>query len=556
MDSTVLQLLKNSEALFSKRTGLISLWQVIAENCFVERADFTTSMIDGGSYAEHLFGSYPLLARRELGNLIASNLRPRGLTWFSQHVTDEDVDQSQAARAYLEYISKVQWRAMYDPASQFVNATKQADHDFAAFGNAVIELSLNNKRDALLFQNHHLKDCVWSENDERRIDTLYRKWAPTARNLAARYPDKVSKNTNDLVRTAPETTVECCQIVVPERTYKGDKYKAGPNGQPRWTVIYVEKQEQKVLEESQEGWFRYVIPRWQQISGTQYARSPATEIILPDARTFQVVTRTLREAGEMHVNPPMVGSMNALRSDVQLYPGGFTAVDEEFDGELKNAIAPIDSNPGTMPVGFEILQALRDDIRLGFFLDKIKLPDVDTHAMTAYEVQKRLEEHIRAASPLFEPIEDEYNAPLCDLAFEILSSVKAFGPDDQIPQELSGARLEFRFRSPLRDIQDQAKAGLFGDILQRILIPAAQVDPAQMEQIDLTAAVRDALTGVQTPAKWLKDIKKVAEAQATLEQQKQAQVGINATTAAGQAAEAVGKGGQAIMPLVNGAGAQ
>lgn len=555
MDSTTRQLLKNSEALFGKRAGLNSLWQAIAENFFVERADFTTPMVDGGSFAEHLFGSYPLLARRELGNLIASNLRPRGLTWFSQHVTDEDLDQAQAPRAYLEYISKVQWRAMYDPASRFVTSTNQADHDFAAFGNAVIELSLNNKRDALLFQNHHLRDCVWSENDERKIDTLYRKWTPTARNLAARYPDKVSKNTLQLADKAPDTVVECCQIVVPERSYKGPTYRPSKSGE-RWTVIYVEKQEEKVLEESQEGWFRYVIPRWQQISGSQYARSPATEIVLPDARTFQVVTRTLREAGEMHVNPPMIGSMNALRSDVQLYPGGFTAVDEEFDGELKNALAPVDGNPGTMPIGFEILQALRDDLRLGFFLDKIKLPDVDTHAMTAYEVQKRLEEHIRAASPLFEPIEDEYNAPLCELAFEILKSVKAFGPDDQIPQELSGARVEFRFRSPLRDIQDQAKAGLFGDAMQRIMIPASQVDPAQMEQIDLTKAVRDALTGLGVPAKWMKDIKAVADAQAQQAQQKQAQLGLATTTAAGNAAEAVGKGGQAVAPLLNGASAQ
>jgi len=545
MDSRVQELLAQAGKKFKKRTNLLNLWQSIADNFYPERADFTEDHTDGEEFADHLFGSYPVLARRELGNLFGTMLRPRSLKWFSLHVADEEADKQQATRSYLEYMDGVQWRAMYDPIAQFVGATKSADHDFAAFGNTVIEVFLSQDRTHLVHKTHHLRDTAWSENSEGEIDTVYRQCTPTASQLVMDYPDKVSKDTKKLAESDPDATVNCCQIVVPTRNYKADPDKKGKI-RP-WTVFYIEKGSGDILEETSEDWFRYCIPRWHKVTGTPYARSPATEVVLPDARTFQSVIRTLREAGEMHVNPPMIGVLDALRSDVKMYPGGLTAVDIEYDGELKNVLAPLTQDARSMPIGFEIASALRDDIRLGFFLDKIKLPDVNARTMTAYEVSKRLEEHIRSASPLFEPIEDEYNARICNLDFEILKFYGAFGRPEDAPEELNGATVEFKIRSPLRDVQDQAKAGMFGDGLERILVPASQIDEAQMANVELTKSVRDSLTGLGWPASWLAPVEKVAEAQEAIAKQKEMAAGIESIRQGGEAGRAVGGAAEQIQ---------
>src|SRR3990167_7709997 len=550
MDTHALELIRQGDTLFGKRSGLLNLWQAIAENFYVERADFVGDRTAGAEFASHLFGSYPVFARRELGNLFASMLRPRSLQWFSLHVTDKALDKDKETRAYLEYVDGVQWRAIYDAQSQFTNVMVQSDHDLATFGNAVIEISTNRDRAALLYRCHHLRDCAWSENADGAVDTLYRKWHPTARQLVALFPKTVSSETRKLAEKEPETTVDCCQAVVPKRTYQSDR-KPGKRTLP-FTVFYIEKHSATILEETPEAWFRFVVPRWQRVSGSQYARSPATEIVLPDARTFQVVVRTLREAGEMHVNPPMVGVADALRSDIQLYPGGFTNVDIEFDNDLKNALAPVESNPGTMPIGFEIAAALRDDIRLGFFLDKIKLPEISERTMTAYAIQKRLEEHIRASAPLFEPIEDESSIPICNLTFEVLKANGAFGNPNDIPEKLDKARVEFQIRSPLRDVQDQAKAGLFADGLQRVLLPAAEVDQAQLANANLTVAVRESLTGLGWPAGWLGEEDAVREAQEALAEQKKMMAGIDAMKQGGEAAGMVGQGAAAIGEMAGG----
>jgi hypothetical protein len=109
---------------------------------------------------------------------------------------------------------------------------------------------------------------------------------------------------------------------------------------------------------------------------------------------------------------------DAIRGDIPLYAGGVTIADMEYDEKLGEVLRPVTQHSGAMPIGFEINQALKEDIRHAFFLDKIQLPEVSVE-MTAFEVRRRIEEHIRSASPLFEPIEKDYNSPLCELTFNI-----------------------------------------------------------------------------------------------------------------------------------------
>ena len=87
MDQTIRDLIKQGDRLFAGRTGLISAWQVIAENFYPMRADFNGFLSDDNS-SSSLFSSYPVLAHRELGNMFAAMLRPRAARWFSLHAMD------------------------------------------------------------------------------------------------------------------------------------------------------------------------------------------------------------------------------------------------------------------------------------------------------------------------------------------------------------------------------------------------------------------------------------------------------------------------------------
>jgi hypothetical protein len=544
-DSRARELIRIGKALYSDREDLLSLWQEIALNCYPERATFTTDESKGAEFADHLFGSYPSMARRELGNSYSAILRPTNVPWFEAHVSDEDKDKHPPHRAYLEYLTRVMRRAMYDPPAQFVRSTKQADHDLAAFGNAALEARTSPDRSRLVYRSFHLRDVAWSENVTGLIDVVFRRWLPSARQLYELWPDKVSAEVKKANEKDPERKFSVLHMVVPTRLYQPDA-KPLQKAQP-FTCLYIEETSETVLEEVPEPWLSFVIPRWQTISGTPYARSPATEIALPDSRTFQAMVRTLREAGEMHVNPPMVAVTDAVRGDIQLFAGGVTAIDIEYDEKAGPALRALERGaPGTMPIGIEMANQVRDDIRLGYYLDKLQLPKIDPQKMTAYEFQKRIEQMAREGAPIFDPIEDDYNAPLCDLTFTIMKANGAFGPPSDVPAGLRGDNLKWNFRSPYREATEQAKAGLFIDGLQRVLGPAAQIDPAQLENIDLTQAVRDSLHGLGYPETWFKPPDAVAQKQMAKQRQEEMAAGLAATGGAGQAAQSVGKGASAV----------
>lgn len=540
MDARAKELVSQGDALFSSRNSLMSYWQEVAENFYPERADFTTTR-EAGDYSTDLMSSEPVLIRRELANLIQSMLRPDGSPWFEAHVTDESSDQNVTARKWLEWISTVQRRAMYHAPAQFVRATKEADQDWVTFGMAVLEIDVYRDQPSLLYRCGHIRDHAWSENFAGAIDTVHRRWRPTARQLVQMFPDKVDAKVKEAAQKEPEKAMLCRRLIVPRDSYDMPKSRSPGD----WVSIYIDCENETVLEEYPLRWNPFVIPRWQTVSGSQYAWSPCTGPGLADARTLQSLVRLLLEAGEKAVDPPMIAKHDVVRSDYAIYAGGVTVVDAEYDERTGEALRVLDQDRSGMPIGLEMADRLRGVLTEGFFLNKITLPQ-DQGKMTAYEVRKRLEEHIRSSAPILAPAEQEYNAAVCDRTFEVLRTMKAFGPAEDIPQALRGQEIRYEFRSPIRDLEAEMKGQKLLEALN-ILGPVAQIDPAQMKQIDFDTATSDALMGIKVPAKWLAGPKAVAAERGKMQKMQEMQAGLAAVQSGGAAAEQAGKGMQAIQ---------
>lgn len=539
MDHRAKEALRIGDALFSKKRTVDCLWQEIALNFYPDRADFTTNRTEGEEYADHLFSSFPVMARRELGNLFASRLRDRSQKWFSIHVDEEDIDDGDAERAFLEHLTNIQWRAMYSNGTQFVRATKEADHDYAAFGNAVLWFGLNIKNDGLLYRNYHLRDCVWSENAEGIIDCMHRNWTPTARQLKHHFPTAISDQVRKACEKDPERKFDCRHVVLPTRYYE---YKTKGGKTFPFVSLFVERETETVLEEVGLNHFPYIVPRWQTISGSVFGVSMATMALLPDGRTMQVIMRTMREAGEKFVDPPMIAFSDAIRGDMALYPGGVTIADAEYDERLGEVLRPITQDRGGMPIGFEIASALKEDIRAGFFLDKIQMNPVSGKQMTAFEFSRHLQEVVRQTSPIFEPITEGYSDPLCEGTFQLLLDNGAF-PTGAMPRTLQGIDVKFKFRSPLAEMAEQREAEIYGQVLTQIVMPAAQADPAQLEQVDLDVSTRDAMRAAGWKQTWFKPKDAILHRRDQIAKQMEQAQAMQAAAAIADTAE---KGGKAL----------
>lgn len=538
LESRCKELVKIGDSLFSKRDNLMSLRQGIAELYYWHRADFTTASVLGADMAEGVMSSYAYLARQELGNLLAALLRSG--EWFENHVKDEELDKKQTPRKWLEWATTVQRRAMKDRDAAFARATKEGDHDVVTFGDAVISVELMLENQSLLYRNWHTRDCVWTENYSGRPDSLHRKWRPTARQLKKRFRGNIHSEVERLCKETPDTEIDCRHIVCSREDYD---YSDDRSPRAKWMSLYVDIKNEHELERSPVGWFPYVVPRFGTISGSQYGYSPC--VVLPDARSADTVRMVLLEAGEKAIDPPMIGSREVFRSDMNLYAGGFTAADLESDQSLKDVFTYLSNDGRALPFGLELEQDIKQTIASSFFLNKIVLPP-DMGDKTAYEIRKRVEEQVRSTTPLFEPLEQDYSAPLCETTFEALKWGGAFGPWQKWPEELQSADTEFVFQNPIKETEDEMQAQRYMEGLQ-LLEATRVVDPAQVAQLKTTQAFRGALMGIGWPAEWLDDEDAVEAARASMQERAEMEAGMQNVAGGATVAEQVGKAGQALQ---------
>jgi len=559
-DARAKELVDLGNRLFTKREPMLTLWQEVAEHFYVERSDFTSEYVVGEDFADHLMDSFPALLRRELGNSISSMLRPRDRQWFRTTTLNDDRDTEVDNAMYLEYVVQKMKYLMYDTRTKFVRATKEADHDFVTFGQAVISVEEAVTRDHLFYRTFHLRDCAWLENYMGDVDHLHRKDKMTARKMIGRFGDS---NVHPTVRQAAkrdpgkEFNVRCVVMPADEYDMIGKGRDKMGRRKAKFVVIYIDADNCKTLREDPMPDFPYIVPRWHTVSGFQYAYSPTTCIALPDARMMQQMTRIILEAGEKSVDPPVVAVEEAVR-EVNLAAGAITWADFSFDGKLREAVQPI-TIENNMTVAFSMRQDMREMLSKAWFIDKLQLPPVQgSDQMTAREVGIRQQEFIRNLLPLFEPIEVEYNSRILDKSFALLRNMGAF-PSEEVPEDLRGAEVTWQFESPIQDSHKRLAVSQYQETLQ--LIGASMQMGVDNIPIKLDSALKDAIQGLAAPSDWFKDDEEIEqEEEAKAQQQQMAQMmqqvqGMSET--AGMAADASQKVGQAMLPpQVSGPGAQ
>jgi hypothetical protein len=498
---------KMADDLFNKQTPLINLWQTLADNFYPERSDFRFRNGLGSELADATVDSYPLLARRDLGNSFHAMLRDG--QWFDLTV-GKDVETDRDGKLWMEYATKRQMKAISTRESNFERSVKEGDMDFATFGNAVLSVEPNRLFNDVVYRSWHLRDCAWDEDEGGNVETVARKWQPTFHQLMRTFgPDALTTEMKTAHEKTPFATTSLYHIVMPAELTQDEEFI----GKYKYVSWFIDKKSKHVIEKRGINYKYYVVPRFQTIAGSPYAYSPATIIALPDARTLQAMTYTLLEAAERYARPPMVATQQVITGVVDLRPNGITWVDNEYDERLGAALKSLDQNKGGYPIGATERGRIYEILNKAFYLESLNLPTTGQE-MTAYEVQERMKQYRRQNLPLFAPMEKDYNGQLCETTFDLLMMMGQFGSPHDIPRSLQGQDIEFKYKSPLTSDEEEEKMNRFQQTGQ-MLAQAVELDPATADNIDFDTAFRDAVEGIKVPLKWLRPFEEIVEVRQT-----------------------------------------
>jgi hypothetical protein len=189
-----------------------------------------------------------------------------------------------------------------------------------------------------------------------------------------------------------------------------------------------------------------------------------------------------------------------------------------------------------------MIEDARGMIAQCFYLNKLTLPE-RAPEMTAYEIGQRIQEYIRGALPIFEPMESEYNGGICDTTFETLFRAGVFGAPEDMPRSLQGAGIEFEYESPLHDAIEEQKGQMFLEG-KALIAEALDVDRGAAYILDTRVALRDAMTGIGIPAEWMHakdDVDEMIEAAGEAEDQ---QAEMERMVQGSEVAKNIGQAGQ------------
>lgn len=496
------------KALAANRAQWDGHWRELADLFLPRRADFSAGSPSGGKRSSGQFDGVPMQAARGLAATLDGLLKPKSERWFHVRAEDDDLNELEDVKNWIDRVEDRMWAALYDPRARFLQRSAEVDRDLVVFGTGVLFVGdrIENKGGtALEFRSFHLRNSFIAESADGAVDTVFRRFTLSARQAVQKFSRaELHETIRRAAEREPDKDFTFLHVVTP-------RSDGGSGKTPRLAMpfasLWIDVANEALVAEGGFQEMPYIVPRWDTATDEIYGRSPAM-VALPDAATLNQQAKTILRAGHKAVEPPLLVPNDGVNSAPRTWPGGLTYYDTSILAQTqgRTPVFPLDTG-ANIPLGRQLQQDSRDQIWGAFFRNALNLPAAGPQ-MTATEILERKAEFVRTIGPTFGRLEADYTEPLIERVFNVLLRAGAFGPLDLIPAALQGARIRFKFVSPVAKAVQQLEAGALGKTAEDLSVVLA-ADPNALDHFDSDRIVRDVSDANGVPRKWLRPLDEV-----------------------------------------------
>lgn len=516
-------LVRRFDKLKTARSNFDTVWQEIAERVMPSAADFNTQQSPGARRTEVMFDPTPMLAAQKAVSAIAAFAWPSNQQYQKLTTDNEYLNKNKRVKEWFDAATKELFRARYSPRASFESQISEQGLMSFVFGTGGMFIDEDIKTRSLRYKSIPLAQLYVAEGYDGKIDTVYRCFTWTVRQIAQRFenlPDKLREK----LATNPDDEFEVVHCVMPQTDYMPGEF--GSKGKP-WASAYLLPSEKHTLEDGGYESWPFAFQRYMTSPGEVYGRSPAW-MALSSIKTLNSMKKAVIQGAQQAVMPVLLASEDGILGAFNQVPGAinYGGLDDQGNPTIKAL-----ENKARVDIGIDLMDREREIISGAFMMDVFRVL-VENPQMTATQTMELLNERATIMAPIVGRIEAEHFNPQTERELDLLVRM---GMLDDMPPELIEAQGEYKieYTSPMRRAMRSSEAIAITRTLEQI-IPLAQVDNSVLDIYDLDACGRELGEINGMPAKCIRDAEQVKAMKEGRASQQQAEQLLNAAPAVSQ----------------------
>ena len=464
-------LLKEYETEKTEKSNWTTHWNEIAKFGIPRKDNVYGQLSKGDKTGQMLFANFAVWAIDFLSAALHGLLTNPAAIWFGMSTGQSKLDRIDNIRIWIDEVVELMVEALNE--SNFQTEIHETYQDIVSFGTNLLKME-EDEEEIIAFESTPIFEGTISEDHRGDVNgvgrefqfnalQIFEKFGELPESVRLELGDSTTKKFNIIHKVKPvKQAIYLKQmpddVVIP----KGMEYVS----------FYVLKESPYILQTEFFNEFCYAVPRWTKNSGEKYGRSPLMKA-LPEIKTNNSMKKVTIQGAQLAIAPPVETPDNAFLRPLNLKPFGVNYKRASSRAETRTIFN------GTRPdIGLDMITDGKEDIKLHFFIDQLKL--VISDRMTATEVNIRRDQQLRSLGPILGRLHRELLKPIINRLFGIMYRRGLFPPVPDELREATNGKLVIRYKSAIAKAQITSEA----DNVMRALQASEAVINAQPEIMD------------------------------------------------------------------------
>lgn len=528
-----LDLIDKRNAMARDKDPYKPLWQEISELMAPNKADYSRVFGIGQKRHRRVWDGTSIHAADIFASSVLGITANPAARWFTLATLDDDINKDQEASEWLDLWGKLTMANINQPQAKFYAQMKNTIRTDGVMGTACLSVQRGTNT-TFQFQPIPLGFLDIATDYGGNVDTKYITRHYNARQLKQMRDEKRKERQDFTLHDKVEKAKDDEKFEIIHAVFPRKETKKGMFGAINMPIasVWVDVTNQHIMLEWGFEEDAVLVGRWD-IAGEEAWGRGQGEVVLADTKLVNMAERGLMVAMDKQLNPTLQVPSDGTYGNLDLSAGAVNAIMNK-DGKG----AQILESNGNLPIVMEWLEAKRNAIRVGFFVDQLQM--ISNTARTATEVLRQLDEKSRLIAPNIGMIQSEIIGPTVERCAKLLLRTPGAVPPP--PPILANQEMKVVYVSPLSRAQRENEALAILQFIQN-MAGIAQISPETRYKVDFNAAVDELheITGI--PPKIMRSEEEFQEIMQSQAQAAQAQAQMSSMQQAADVAKTANEAG-------------